>query len=358
MKTDRGLSSHPNKKMQTLLAHQHKQVNKGSGTAIIPFSERAPRIVPAATKAQAHDVSHGGARRNGHAPVNSRKITVPRNILASCSEHPLLRGLLPTFASFARPAWIVNEASGPGGEAAFIYCTKGNGWCELGGKRHEIRPGHLLIIPPGVRYSGGAVEDDPWTISWVRAIGGNLDFFLEELGVTIQAPVLQVGDDPQLLALFHEVLEALEGASAPPRLLYAAQTLAHLIGTVIWHCRGCARAEPDVWRRIEQSIAYMQQHLDKPLHVSTLATLANVSPSYYTVLFKRQTGSAPIDYFIRLRMQHACHLLEATSFSVKEVAAALGYDDPFYFSRIFKCVNEVAPSSYRQSRKQDSPCKS
>ncbi len=225
-------------------------------------------------------------------------------------------------------------------------------------KRHEIRAGHLLVIPPGAPHSFGPLDHDPWTISWVGAIGGNVDFFLGELGVTVQAPVLQVGDDPQLLALFHEVLEALEGASAPPRLLYAAQTLAHLIGTVIWHCRGCARAEPDVWRRIEQSIAYMQQHLDKPLHVSTLATLANVSPSYYTVLFKRQTGSAPIDYFIRLRMQHACHLLEATSFSVKEVAAALGYEDPFYFSRIFKSVNEVAPSAYRQSRKQDSPCKS
>jgi transcriptional regulator GlxA family with amidase domain len=99
--------------------------------------------------------------------------------------------------------------------------------------------------------------------------------------------------------------------------------------------------------RIEQCIAYMAQHLDKPLQVATLAAQANISPSHFFALFKRQIGSAPMDYFTRLRMQRACRLLENTSLSVKEVASELGYDDPFYFSRVFKSVNRVAPSDYR-----------
>jgi AraC-like DNA-binding protein len=105
--------------------------------------------------------------------------------------------------------------------------------------------------------------------------------------------------------------------------------------------------ESEVVRKIEQSIAYMTRHLDEPLQVATLAAQANISPSHFFALFKRQTGCAPIDCFIRLRMQHACRLLEETVLSVKEVAATLGYDDPFYFSRIFKSVNHVAPSEYR-----------
>jgi len=112
---------------------------------------------------------------------------------------------------------------------------------------------------------------------------------------------------------------------------------------------GC-RAEPcesEAVRKIEESIAYMLRHLDAPLQVATLAARANISPSHFFALFKRQIGCAPIDYFIRLRMQEACRLLDATRLSVKEVAAALGYDDPFYFSRIFKSVNQVAPSEYR-----------
>jgi AraC-like DNA-binding protein len=105
--------------------------------------------------------------------------------------------------------------------------------------------------------------------------------------------------------------------------------------------------ESEAVRKVEESIAYMLRHLDEPLQVATLATRANVSPSHFFALFKRRVGCAPIDYFIRLRMQHACRLLDETLMSVKEVAATLGYDDPFYFSRIFKSVNRVAPSEYR-----------
>ena len=105
--------------------------------------------------------------------------------------------------------------------------------------------------------------------------------------------------------------------------------------------------ETEVVRKIEQSIAYMTRHLDEPLQVATLAAQANISPSHFFAIFKRQIGCTPIDYFIRLRMQHACRLLDETMLSVKEVAATLGYDDPFYFSRIFKSVNNVAPSEYR-----------
>lgn len=99
--------------------------------------------------------------------------------------------------------------------------------------------------------------------------------------------------------------------------------------------------------KIEQTIAFMRGHLDRPVQVAELATLANVSPSHYFVLFKRRVGCAPIDFFIRLRMHQARRLLETTSLNVKEVAAALGYDDPFYFSRIFKSVNGLPPSSCR-----------
>jgi transcriptional regulator GlxA family with amidase domain len=108
--------------------------------------------------------------------------------------------------------------------------------------------------------------------------------------------------------------------------------------------------ESEAVRKIEQSIAYMLRHLDKPLQVGTLAAQANVSPSHFFALFRRQVGCAPIDYFIRLRMQHARHLLDETTLCVKEVAAVLGYDDQFYFSRVFKAIHHVPPSRYRTSR--------
>ena len=100
--------------------------------------------------------------------------------------------------------------------------------------------------------------------------------------------------------------------------------------------------------RIRRTIAYMVQHLNEPLQVSTLAAQASISTSHYFALFKRQIGTAPIDYFIRLRMNHARELLDSTRSSIKEIAAEMGYDDPFYFSRVFKSVHQVAPAEYRR----------
>ncbi len=104
----------------------------------------------------------------------------------------------------------------------------------------------------------------------------------------------------------------------------------------------------EIARRIRRSVTYMAEHLDQPLQVSALAAHANVSPSHYFALFKQQIGRPPIDFFIRLRMNHARDLLDTTSCSVKEIAASLGYHDQFYFSRVFKSVHQMAPTEYRR----------
>jgi transcriptional regulator GlxA family with amidase domain len=100
-------------------------------------------------------------------------------------------------------------------------------------------------------------------------------------------------------------------------------------------------------RRIERTVLFMNQNLDKPLQASELAAIANVSLSHFFALFKQSMGCSPMDYFTRLRIHRACQLLDSTSARVKEIAAALGYDDPFYFSRVFKSLSAVAPLHYR-----------
>jgi transcriptional regulator GlxA family with amidase domain len=95
----------------------------------------------------------------------------------------------------------------------------------------------------------------------------------------------------------------------------------------------------------------MKAHLSRPLRVATLAAMANRSESHYATLFCRQTGYPPIDYFIRLRIQRACQLLDSTTLSVKQVAAGAGYGDPLYFSRVFRTVMDMSPSQYRMQRK-------
>lgn len=281
-----------------------------------------------------------------------RIVVLPRTVVNQALKHPLLRGLLPTDVGyFPKARGHLRERTVGVDQAIFIYCAQGRGWCELGGERQTVRAGELLVVPPETPHVYGADEKKPWTIPWVHATGANVASYLAELGISAERPVLYLGEDPQLLALFEEVLEVVEHGYAPAQLLYASQTLAHLIGVMIWHRHQQWRGNPDPEQKVGRSIAYMKQHLSQPLHVSNLAAVANLSASHYTSVFKRQTGYAPIDYLIRLRMHRACQLLDTTDLSIKEVAASLGYDDPFYFSRIFKSVNENSPSDYRMMHK-------
>jgi AraC-like DNA-binding protein len=100
-------------------------------------------------------------------------------------------------------------------------------------------------------------------------------------------------------------------------------------------------------RRIEPAISHMLQHIDRPLRVSNLSKIAGISSSHFFVLFKSATGCTPMGYFIQLKMQRARELLDTGYLYVKQVAATLGYDDQFYFSRQFKSVIGVSPSGYR-----------
>jgi len=119
--------------------------------------------------------------------------------------------------------------------------------------------------------------------------------------------------------------------------------------TTVWQQVRDAQPGP----RIALSISYMKENLDKPLRAATLAGVAKMSLPHYFVIFKRCTGSTPIDYFIKLRMERARELLATTSCSVKEIAGVLGYDDPLYFSRVFKAVNRTTPTQYRASHKAE-----
>jgi len=100
--------------------------------------------------------------------------------------------------------------------------------------------------------------------------------------------------------------------------------------------------------RVLEAMTHMRRHLARPLRVSELAGLAGVSEAHFFALFKWFTGRSPLNYFIRLRMCAACGLLERPGRTVMRVAEAVGYPDPFYFSRVFKATCGVAPSDYRR----------
>ena len=63
---------------------------------------------------------------------------------------------------------------------------------------------------------------------------------------------------------------------------------------------------------------------------------------------KKKTGLSPMDYYIKMKIQYACQLLSQSDLKIKEVAEKIGYEDPYYFSRLFKQVMNKSPKDYRK----------
>ena len=89
------------------------------------------------------------------------------------------------------------------------------------------------------------------------------------------------------------------------------------------------------------------------MSVPALAELAGFSTSHFSAQFKVVTGFSVLEYVKRLRMARSRQLLITSDYSVAEIAAAVGYRDPFYFSRQFREVNGVSPREFRRQARAE-----
>jgi AraC-like DNA-binding protein len=152
-----------------------------------------------------------------------------------------------------------------------------------------------------------------------------------------------------VVRLFTEVLRGLQQGRAFPQLLRASSAFGHLLGVLVTQRLDRVPAGGDVARKVAETIVYMSEHLREPLRVPELARLANLSPHYFSEVFKDQAGCSPRDYLHLLRIHRACQLLGEAGLSVKEIAAQLGYQDQFHFSRQFKAFQGQSPTEYRST---------
>lgn len=106
--------------------------------------------------------------------------------------------------------------------------------------------------------------------------------------------------------------------------------------------------EPPNELRIQTVIDFMSANLHRKVTLAEMARLINLSASYFSYFFKLQTGISPGKYLIRLRMERASQLLEASFLSVKQIMAAVGYGSRSNFRRHFRRYFDLSPSEYRR----------
>lgn len=280
-----------------------------------------------------------------------RAVVLPRPVVTSWLDSGPLLELLPSdIGHFPRADGHYVERPSGALQLILIYCVQGHGWLHVE-QTWRVGPGQAVAIPPGVPHVYGADESSPWTIYWVHMAGLKARLAGRLITESAGSPVFHVGVDPALPPLFEEILDLLGQGYTASRLAQASACLGQLVAAFSAAAGRQGALGESLDDRLERVIDTMHRRLSDRLSVPEISAEAQLSPSYFSTIFKRKTGFAPLDFFIRLKMQRACHLLDSTDLPVKSIAADVGFEDPLYFSRCFHRVHECSPTEYRAARK-------
>ncbi|CAN5668037.1 hypothetical protein BH09VER1_BH09VER1_01290 [soil metagenome] len=102
------------------------------------------------------------------------------------------------------------------------------------------------------------------------------------------------------------------------------------------------------WSRLRPTLEFIEQRFADPLTTGKLARMASLSSSQFHALFKDELGVGPMAYVRQLRLDAACRRLVASHETVGQVAEAVGFGDPFHFSKAFKEHAGMSPRAYRE----------
>ena len=280
-------------------------------------------------------------------------ISIPQNVLAGAIQkgqilpHQLYVSHIGYF-----PKALYHYCQRPQGcvDNILFYCVQGKGYYTLDGHTFTLNPNQYVIVPatdkPLVYWSD---TEDPWSIYWVHFTSDALQAFNRAYHIVPEQGPQYIPHNEKGIRIWEEMYENLSRCYSPENLMNTNLCLYHLIATFVFSQQQNQNSSSPEKAIIRETIDYMKNNLDKTIRIEDFADLNKYSVSHFSKLFRLTTGMSPIEYFIHLKMQKACQLLYTEDSRVKQIAALLGYDDPYYFSRLFKKYMNTSPETYRKS---------
>lgn len=277
----------------------------------------------------------------------SRNVSMTKKQLKAIKNNSLISGLYISDIGFYPHARAHYRKRRVGiSEHILIYCIDGVGSINTGKGVYKLQSNNYFVIPAHEAHTYWASERFPWSIYWIH-FGGERSFYLKDFFGKV-TPIEQSSkariDDR--INLFNELLTALESGFSIQHIHYANLCLNNLLASFFFvetyrAVKGYKSSHP-----VDQSILFMQKNIHENLKIKDLSIHVNLSESHLSKIFRNQTGSSPLDYFINLKMQEAIRLLTNQTLKIKEVAYRLGYNDPYYFTRIFTKHIGSSPGSF------------
>lgn len=284
---------------------------------------------------------------NELSSYKKKSFYTPPDILERASQNEILSNLLITWTGCYTKAYGHHVNCRLLQDYVIIYCVDGLGWLNLGGKNYIIKTGDLFVCPPHIVHSYGADDKKPWTKYWIHFRGKNANAYMNMLGFTLDSPILSIGENVKILSWIQDIFSNLRTGYTQSNLLCATSYLSNILSYInnLSLNKGLNKAD-DI--NVEKVITYMLGNINSNLCLEQMASFAVLSKYHFVRLFKEKTGYTPVDYYIRLKIQKACELLETSTAKINSISSTLGFNNPYYFSITFKRIIGQSPQHYRE----------
>jgi AraC-like DNA-binding protein len=220
-----------------------------------------------------------------------------------------------------------------------MLIDRGSGWFQLGdGPRQNIHAPTILTLFPGVEHSY-SMDDAGWSESWVLFDGPSTSAY-EDLGMIERSRPIANVQSGEFLSAFDRLRRSAQREHDPYSDTAAAAGTHELI--VI-----AAQTRDRNRERASQVLTILRRNSLRELTIVDHARQAGVSVQELRQTVQREARCSPKQFVMNVKLSEAKRLLSSSEQSVTRIAAAVGYDDAAYFSRLFTRHVGSPPSSFR-----------
>lgn len=240
------------------------------------------------------------------------------------------------------------------------YILSGKGQYLIDGVTYDVKQGDLLVCNPGVMHQSIITNPADPTLEFVAGIS-DLHFLNMEpntLKLPDGCPVLSLSNEVkrEISRCCYEIIDENMAPQSGRYYLVQAQMMKILIllyRSVVEKPKDEVVGVPfESYSKsyvVQKIIQYLKANYSQHISLDGIAQNMYLSPVYISKIFKEKTGDSPINYLIQIRLAKAKEMLEENRGSIRAIAAQVGYDDVYHFSKLFKKYYGVSPLYYRKA---------
>lgn len=286
---------------------------------------------------------------NWPLPKNSIRYLIPKPLINQLALNILSRGLYPS--SFGKYISASNHYTKrhKHTDNLVIFCFDGKGQFSTPTGQGTIKKGDVLFLPKGVEHQYKSSNNDPWSIYWVHIEGHLFEQFMDFIGVNNSNLILNISNQAAFIDEFEQLLSTRNKSYQLSSFILASNIIKKMFALFTVNSPSKLEQSKQDFN-LSKVTSFMEENISQKINLQEIADSLKLSKFYFAKKFLQHTGVSPIRYFLELKIKHACKLLDESNISVKDVALKIGYDDPYYFSRLFKKIMGLSPTQYRQSQ--------